>query len=48
MSADGQTEMTKIMHPKTKHILKILLMRNRLEKDAEHDGTLDVHNSKCM
>jgi hypothetical protein len=34
--------------PKTKHVLKISLMRNRLEMDTEHDGTLYVQNSKCM
>jgi hypothetical protein len=47
MWANGQTEM-KIMHPKTKQIFKISFMRNRLEKDAQHDGTLDVQNSKCV
>ena len=40
---DGQTDMTKLMHPKTKHILQISLMRNRLEMDAQHDGTFQVH-----
>jgi hypothetical protein len=48
MRADGQTDMTKLLHPKTKHTLKISLMRNRLEMDAQHDGTLYVQNSKCM